>query len=141
MKQARFPFARFFALMISAFTLTLAIPAFASAPSEFLLYSFHGGANGCQPSADMVSDSAGNLYGTTVFGGTYDVGTVFKLSPSAGSWNETILYSFTGGTDGYRPLSGVAVDSAGNVFGETSLGGTQTAACGFACGVVFKITP
>ncbi|HEY6766354.1 MAG TPA: choice-of-anchor tandem repeat GloVer-containing protein [Candidatus Sulfotelmatobacter sp.] len=119
--------------------------------NETILHTFTGSSNGdgAYPH-DLAFDATGNIYGTTEFGGLYTVdacdfdgcGTVFKLSPASdGSWNETMHYSFTGGTDGQRPLSGVAVDSSGNLFGETSLGGTPTAACGFACGVVFKITP
>jgi hypothetical protein len=118
--------------------------------SESTLHTFAGSStgDGAYPH-DLAFDKAGNIYGTTDFGGLYTTsacgndgcGTVFKLSPvSGGNWSETILYSFTGSTDGYHPLSGVVVDSVGNVYGETSLGGTPYPACGFACGVVFKIT-
>jgi uncharacterized repeat protein (TIGR03803 family) len=117
-------------------------PSSAGVWNETILHTFTGSStsDGAYPH-DLAFDSTGNLYGTTVFGGLYDYGTAFKLSPSGASWNETILYSFTGGMDGFRPLSGVVVDSSGNVFGETSLGYTQSSACGFACGEVFKITP
>ena len=64
-----------------------------------VLHGF-GGPDGARPWASLVRDAAGNLYGTTSAGGTFDSGTVFKLDPSG---NETVLYNFTGGADGWFP--------------------------------------
>ena len=71
-------------------------------------------------------DRDGNLYGTTYAGGASDNGTVYKLSPGQnGSWKEEVLYSFTGGVDGGKPIAGVSLDLRKNIYGTTSLGGTR----------------
>ena len=84
-----------------------------------MLYKFAGGTDGAFPFAGVVRDSAGNLYGTTEAGGVpgcsgFGCGTVFKLDPTG---KETVLYTFTGGTDGGLPLAGVVRDAAGNLYG------------------------
>ena len=100
---------------------------------ETVLYNFKGGAgDGANPHATLMADSAGNLYGTTVSGGPGTAckggcGTVYKLTPAAGRWQETVLYGFTGGADGSVPYAGVAVDSAGNLYGATIGGGASGA--------------
>jgi uncharacterized repeat protein (TIGR03803 family) len=71
--------------------------------------------------ASLFPDAAGDLYGTTMFGGAYGNGTIFKLDAAG---NFTTVYSFTGGSDGARPASGVIVDSKGNIFGTASAGGS-----------------
>src|SRR6266446_1354005 len=72
----------------------------------------------------LILDRAGNLYGTTSGGGTSNFGTVFQLSrPQPGVVIETILYNFLGGNDGSVPYTGVIIDSAGNLYGTTSVGG------------------
>jgi uncharacterized repeat protein (TIGR03803 family) len=112
--------------------------------TQSLLYTFMGGLDGGFPSA-LVVDAAGNLYGATVSGGTSSpcggCGTVFELSPSpAGTWEKTILYSFTDGLDGGLPSGGLAFDGVGNLFGETDDGGSF--ACPESgCGVVYELTP
>jgi uncharacterized repeat protein (TIGR03803 family) len=89
-------------------------------------------------------DGAGNLSGTTEFGGIHDTGTVFKLSASG---KESILYSFgpPSGSDGQNPVAGLIMDGAGNLYGTTEYGGTAgNAVCnsGFSgCGTVFKLSP
>jgi uncharacterized repeat protein (TIGR03803 family) len=97
--------------------------------AESLLYSFAGGADGAQPSAALIRDSAGNFYGTTVAGGLYNVGTVFKLN-AAGT--ETLLYTFTGLADGGQPFSSLIQDAAGNLYGTTL-------SFGAGCGVIFEV--
>jgi uncharacterized repeat protein (TIGR03803 family) len=83
------------------------------------LHYFNAAAgDGAQALANVVRDSAGNLYGTTEFGGTHSGGTVFKLSPSG---EETILHSFTGGTDGNFPFNAVTLDGKGNIYGYVFL--------------------
>ncbi len=97
--------------------------------NETVLYSFAGGAgDGATPLAGLLSDSKGNLYGTTSAGGPAGTGTVFELlapTSKTGAWTEKVLYSFAGGTDGATPVGRVSLDSAGNVYGTTSLGGTN----------------
>ena len=89
------------------------------AGSETVLHNFTGGADGANPAAGVILDSAGNLYGTTTHGGTTNKGIVFKLDTAG---NETILHTFTGGTDGAYPEGGVVFDSAGNLYGTTTSG-------------------
>jgi hypothetical protein len=91
------------------------IKASASNGPEQVLYAFQGLTDGEDPTGGLILDNAGNLYGTTTYGGTGCItngislcGTVFKLSPNAnGSWSETVIYSFRGGTDGesYRRVN------------------------------------
>jgi uncharacterized repeat protein (TIGR03803 family) len=97
-----------------------------------LLYSFSGGADGSEPFAGVILDSAGNLYGTTTGGGAHNYGTIFELSPAG---VETVLYSFTGERSGWQPFAGLLRDSAGNLYGTTYYGGRANA------GVVFKFKP
>ena len=101
--------------------------------TESVLYSFTGGADGGNPYAPLISDTAGNLYGTTFSGGgTANAGTVFELNTSG---TETVLYTFTGGSDGAGPYAGLSQDAAGNFYGTTWSGGA------YGYGVVFKIAP
>jgi uncharacterized repeat protein (TIGR03803 family) len=101
-----------------------------SAGQETVRYSFTGGADGSEPNAGVIEDSAANLYGTTFNGGTSGYGVVYEVD-SAGS--ETVLYNFTGGADGSNPYAGVIRDSAGNLYGTTWYGGTEDA------GVIYKV--
>jgi uncharacterized repeat protein (TIGR03803 family) len=107
--------------------------------NEKILHSFVStSADGWIPDAALAFDAAGNLFGTTNFGGAYqDYGTVFKLTPGAnGHWSEKVLHSFDfNGTDGYNPLAGLVLDSSGNLYGTTDTGGTTTN------GAVFEMTP
>src|SRR5262249_51054752 len=100
---------------------------------EGVLYSFHG-ADGRGPVAAVVFDQSGNLYGTTLFGGDYDFGTAFRLSPNAdGSWSESVLHSFNqAGQDGGQP-SEMTFDADGNLYGTTIVGGV------YGKGTVFKL--
>jgi hypothetical protein len=124
--------------------------------TETILYSFPTAKQGYVPNGDLVFDSAGNLYGTTIFGGgkgtTCDpfyqyCGAVFKLSPpktKAGKWTEKVLHGFAGGTDGKNPSGGLLLDSKGAIYGTTPIGGNQD--CNFGhgeigCGIVFKLSP
>jgi len=104
-----------------------------SSGAETVLYGFTGGVDGGNPCANLVRDRTGNLYGTTPYGGTSGNGTVFKVSPSG---METVLYSFSGGTDGAQPYDGLVRDTAGNLYG-TALGGNGP---GYY-GTVWKLTP
>ncbi len=126
--------------------LICALAAFVIAPAqaqtvETVLHNFAPvqALTGADPGG-LVSDSAGNLYGTAAGGGASFAGVVFKL---AASGNETVLYNFTGGADGKNPNPGIVLDSAGNVYGTAVAGGVITGVCGgvTGCGVVFKVDP
>lgn len=121
-------------------TAALAAAPFASscAASESVLYSFTAPPNGVRPAAPLVSDSAGNLYGTTYTGARKGDGTVFRLSPPAKgktAWTERVLHHFGAPSRGDYPESAaLTLDSAGNVYGVTTQGSTNDA------GVVFTLT-
>lgn len=89
--------------------------------------------DGAVPYGDLIEDSAGNLYGTTYEGGAINAGTVFELAPDG---TETVLYSFTGGSDGANPESALIRDGSGTLYGTTPLGGI-----GCCNGTVFSIAP
>jgi len=122
--------------------------------TETVLYSFLNTPDGVGPWAGLVRDSTGYLYGTTYRGGAhtsscYQVGcgTVFQLSPPSspgGAWTETVIYNFTGASDGSQPLAGLAIDQKGNLYGTASAGGDLNCNPGSnfgGCGVVFKMSP
>jgi uncharacterized repeat protein (TIGR03803 family) len=113
--------------------------------SKPVLHSFAGGADGSLPVAGVIADTAGNLYGTTQYGGGVacfggGCGTVFKLDNTG---KETVLHSFTGGVDGAAPVAGLVRDAAGNLYGTAYFAGDSGSLCTIVggCGVVFKITP
>ncbi len=136
--------------VVFALTVVLSQSAQAQKPAasvgwtEKVLYSFCAQTNcpdGAGPSADLIFDAAGNLYGTTG-GGAYGAGAVFELTPTAGGgWTETVLHSFGNGTDGAYPDGGLVFDAAGNLYGTTSEGGTYSCFGGAGCGTVFELTP
>ena len=109
-----------------------------------IVYAFSGHPDGRTPQGNVVFDSAGNIYGTTVSGGAFTncnsglgCGTVFRLTPpkNGGLWTETVLYNFTGGVDGSSPQAGVILDAVGNLYGTTAFGGALGA------GVIFQVMP
>jgi len=109
------------------------------------LHAFRGGNDGIEPTAGVISDGNGNLYGTTSGGGGVNCatgcGTVFKIGPDG---TETVLYAFQGGSDGSEPVAGLTMDIGGNVYGTTSYGGAGGANCPegtLGCGTVFKVAP
>ncbi|MGA2904008.1 MAG: choice-of-anchor tandem repeat GloVer-containing protein [Candidatus Korobacteraceae bacterium] len=116
--------------------------------TEQVLHSFNNnGTDGAYPYAGLIFDATGNLYGTTLNGGTYQCvdegcGTVFELTPTAGGgWTEQVLHNFGNGTDGFWPYAGLILDAAGNLYGTTQLGGTGGNCGGYGCGTVFELTP
>jgi uncharacterized repeat protein (TIGR03803 family) len=115
---------------------TLGLPIHA-AGAETVLHPFTG-PDGANPRSSLISDSAGNLYGTTFAGGASSFGTVFELV-AANNYQETVLHSFTGGSDGGSPAAGVIMDGAGNLFGTTTCGGSNGCAAGGSSGVVFEL--
>jgi len=98
---------------------------------EIVLHNFQGGVpagsatDGASPSEGLLSDTSGNLYGTTYAGGTAGQGTVFELVNTSGSYTEKLLYSFVGRPDGSGPESRLIMDSSGNLYGTTNGGGTN----------------
>jgi len=101
-----------------------------------VVFSFPGGNGGQNPGpGNLIFDGAGNIYGTTEDGGQDHLGVVYELTPSNGSWTETVLWYFSSVDMGYLPLSGVVLDSSGNLYGTTSRGGTSDN------GVVYQLTP
>jgi uncharacterized repeat protein (TIGR03803 family) len=106
--------------------------------TETTLYGFRtDGQEGSNPYSAVTFDSAGNLYGTTGFGGAYGKGVVYELSPGAGVvWSEKVLHSFdSNGVDGWGPVAGVVFDQAGNLYGTTVNGGYLWR------GAVYELTP
>jgi len=104
------------------------------------LYSFAGGADGSGTYSRVVFGPDGSLYGVT-FGPEGGFGTVFRLQPPATAcktalcpWAETVLYRFTGGSDGANPIGDLTFDQAGNLYGATTAGG-------YGYGVVYELTP
>ncbi len=112
-----------------------------SAGNETVLYNFTGGADGEGPSAALIQDTSGNLYGTTYLGGGgscgyYHCGTVFKLDTTG---HETVLYRFAGGGDGAHPNAGLVMDAAGHLYGTATQRGDLDCHSHLGCGVVFKL--
>jgi uncharacterized repeat protein (TIGR03803 family) len=133
-------FVRVAAHVIVVITVVCAFAVGAGATNPFTILLNFNGHNGSSPTDTLVADANGNLYGTANQGGTHNDGIVFELTPTAqGPWKETILYSFAGGSDGVFPWAGVILDSAGNIYGTTSLGGGSTN-CTSGCGIVFQLT-
>jgi uncharacterized repeat protein (TIGR03803 family) len=135
--------ARLFSKALVLATLVVTLAAGALAQTETILHTFTGGSDGGYPSGTLISDSSGNLYGTTGSGGSGAIcsgcGTVFELvRGSNGTWTQNVLYSFgslSGFVDGVFPEGRLAFDSKGNLYGTTNGGGS-----GFD-GTVFELSP
>lgn len=103
-----------------------------------IIYSFAGGSDGEYLDTDLIIDSMGNLYGTSVQGGDFASGTVWELSPSGNGWIHSVLYSFMGGADGGEPYKGATLDAQGNLYGTAVTGGGGS--CEGGCGVLWRLT-
>jgi uncharacterized repeat protein (TIGR03803 family) len=127
------------ALAVLTVTLIAALvlaPGARAASKYKILYNFTGGNDGATPFDGLALDTAGNLYGTTTAGGASGNGAVFELARNSdGSWTESVLYSFAGGTDGATPYAGLTFDTSGNLYGTTFYGGAYSA------GTVFQLVP
>jgi uncharacterized repeat protein (TIGR03803 family) len=99
--------------------------------TETVLYRFAGDPDGGSPAGGLIFDQVGNMYGTTDFGGVGG-GTIFEMTPSNGSWEESVLHALS---DGTHPFSGVIFDNAGNLYGTTTGGGDDYV------GAVFELSP
>jgi uncharacterized repeat protein (TIGR03803 family) len=102
--------------------------------TETILYSFQGQADGGAPYSELISDGAGNLYGTAS-ASTVNAGTVFELSPSESGWTYQVLHTFTGGKDGGQPVAALTFDHAGNLYGGTASYGSKGG------GTIFEMMP
>jgi len=137
MKEYR---SRFAPVSLAVLLTTVLLTASVAVASDKVLYSFKGGDDGANPSAGLVADRFGNLYGTTDAGGrgacTEGCGTVFVLSPDPqnGNWTKSTIYSFNG-TDGAAPQARLIFDNAGNLYGTAAGGGPA------GDGIVFKLAP
>ena len=100
--------------------------------TESVLYAFQGGNDGGQPTAGLIFDNAGNLYGAAESWGSGGGGTVFELSPSGGGWNYSVLTSLTGSGG---PVASLTMDAAGKLYGTTFFDGSA------GYGSVFELTP
>jgi uncharacterized repeat protein (TIGR03803 family) len=122
--------------LLGAFALR--VPAGAQTESTIYSFTLH---ESFWPEGGLVEDAGGNLYGTTVGGGTYGTGTVYQLSPPAkGSttWSKTVLYNFQPwGITGHTPSSELAIDSSGDLYGVTWSGGDGRC----HCGVLYELVP
>src|SRR3984885_2741843 len=118
-------------------------PASGGTWTETILHAFTGGTSDGYSPQGLVFDASGNLYGITGAGGTGTVciggagcGVIYELSPSSGgTWTETILYNFTGGTDGNEPWGSLVIDASGNLYGVTRAGGANLD------GNIFELSP
>jgi uncharacterized repeat protein (TIGR03803 family) len=105
---------------------------------ETVIHSFGEGFDGQYPQGPLVFNAAGDLFGTTVLGGGLNGGTVFEMTPSNGTWTETVLHNFGGTGDGYLPYGGLTLDAKGNVYGTTQAGGSNSC-LGLGCGIAFEL--
>jgi uncharacterized repeat protein (TIGR03803 family) len=109
----------------------------ATSSSHSVIYRFSG-PDGYRPlEAELTFDSAGYIFGTTSYGGSDGQGTVFELVRNGNQWTESVIYSFSGLTDGGEPDGKLLFDSAGNLYGTTFTDGD--ADC--TCGVVYELSP
>jgi uncharacterized repeat protein (TIGR03803 family) len=113
---------------------------------EKVIYSFIGAPDGASPSAGLTAGPNGSFYGSASGWGPENYGTIFQHTPPAqagGPWTETVLHGFTLQADGGVPYGGVILDSKGNLYGTTGVGGNYSCNAGFndGCGVVFQLAP
>jgi uncharacterized repeat protein (TIGR03803 family) len=125
------------AVALAIFATAALVEATHASAQETVLYNFDCGTDGCEPTANLIFDATGNLYGTSPYGGDYRNGVVFELSPQiTGGWGLSVLHSFNlNGGDGATVEAGVIFDSAGNLYGTTANGGAHNG------GTVFELSP
>jgi uncharacterized repeat protein (TIGR03803 family) len=108
---------------------------------EAILHDFSpGGVDGVAPLGGVTFDAQGNLYGTTSLGGTYALGSIYKLTPpppGKTAWTEAVAWNFSGPDGGFPAYGDLTIDRSGNLYGATVSGGAGTC----DCGTVFRYTP
>ena len=115
-------------------------PSFTCYWQETRLHQFNGQPDGASPTSRVLFDSAGNLYGTTFFGGAYNQGAAYELSPGNGGWTESVIYSFEENSQGLGvalPSGYIAIDHADNLYGASYCNST----IGCFYGAVFQLQP
>jgi uncharacterized repeat protein (TIGR03803 family) len=127
-------------LAMALFALALLASQAAIAQTLTALHTFSG-RDGQAPLTGLTMDRAGNLYGTTYYGGSAGFGTVFKLTYRNSNWIFALLYSFRGGDDGALPEGRVAIGPDGSLYGTTTQGGSTIACYGECCGTVYNLRP
>jgi uncharacterized repeat protein (TIGR03803 family) len=120
--------------IVLAVTFFISVSTAWSQESLDVFHDFGGIGDGNRPFSGLISDSEGNLYGTTFMGGPANEGTVYMLSPTAGGWKERVLHSFSGQLDGAAPFDNVVMDSDGNLYGTTQHRGSLQRRDGFQVG-------
>jgi uncharacterized repeat protein (TIGR03803 family) len=139
----RYRISRSLQALTSVLALGLALTAVAAqrtqAQTFTVIHNFTGGADGGNPYAGLTMDTAGNMYGTTYFGGA-GYGTVYRLSHGGTGWILTTLYTFQGGSDGASPAARVIIGPDSGLYGATGQGG-GTGCYGYGCGTVFSLKP
>jgi hypothetical protein len=129
-------------VIIAVLAALSALPAAAAEKTLFAFNPFPSSGiqrSGLYPDGTLLRDASGALYGTAMLGGVYNNGTVFKLTPPAPGktgWALSVLYTFTGGSDGGLPNAGLVMDESGAIYGTTEMGGSW-----LNQGLVFKLTP
>lgn len=119
--------------------------------SKSTIYTFNFGLDGGYPSGGVTRDTSGNLYGETLFGGSFacpgeGCGVIYELTPqSGGSWTFSVPHTFNGlnGSLGRNPSGGLTLDSVGNLYGSTESGGDLSCSEGegYGCGSIFELSP
>jgi uncharacterized repeat protein (TIGR03803 family) len=103
---------------------------------ETIIHTFNG-KDGALPYCGLAFDAVGNLFGTAPYGGSFNEGTVFELTPTSRTrWNETVLHNFTGNKDGASPYGGVVFDGENNLYGTTANGGNANAGTVFMMNII-----
>lgn len=105
--------------------------------SESILYEFgvSGGGDGNNPYGGLAMDSKGNLYGTTLNGGSSGIGAVYEVAKNGKNWKETILHNFVGGSDGGQPTGNLYIDAKSRLYGMAETGGTSNQ------GIAYRLKP
>jgi len=125
-------------------TLLIVLATQAQAQTYTVLHNFTGnGLNGApfMPYNGLTITTGGNLYGTTLNGGTYENGTVFELKRVGSGWALNLLYQFQGGTDGASPAAGITIGPSGVLYGTTETGGDLSCGIAGGCGTVYRLQP
>ncbi len=123
--------------VLTAILLAVVATLAAHAQTFNVIYNVPGQLGG-EPWSGVTMDRSGNLFGTTFYGGNGH-GSVYKVTHSGSGWVASVLYTFTGGTDGAYPYAGITIGPDGALYGTTYGGGGT--GCGYGCGTVYRLHP